>query len=246
MLRPRLTFANVIACTALFVALGGTGYAAFKLPRNSVGKPQLRRDAVDSSRVKDHSLLAVDFKSGQLAAATSAATGATGPAGATGPTGPTGAAGTAGPAGRSGTDGTNGTNGTDGMTGPAGPFPSTLPAGKTIRGDWAVFSQDGSVTYEFDAISFVYPLQTTPTVVIVPRGGPYPASCPGTSTHPAALSGYACIFVGFQSNATSATVNSYGGSGTGYADVNGLIVTASATSTAGAYEIEGTWAVTGD
>jgi hypothetical protein len=34
--RP-LTFANVVACLALFVALGGASYAAFKLPKNSVG-----------------------------------------------------------------------------------------------------------------------------------------------------------------------------------------------------------------
>ncbi len=29
--------AMVVACVALTVALGGTGYAAIKLPRNSVG-----------------------------------------------------------------------------------------------------------------------------------------------------------------------------------------------------------------
>ena len=50
--RPRLTFANVIACLALFIALGGTGYAAFKLPRHSVGNSQLKRNAVTSSKVK--------------------------------------------------------------------------------------------------------------------------------------------------------------------------------------------------
>ena len=31
--------AMVVACAALTVALGGTGYAAIKLPRNSVGTP---------------------------------------------------------------------------------------------------------------------------------------------------------------------------------------------------------------
>lgn len=33
--------AMVVACTALAVALGGTGYAALTLPRNSVGTKQL-------------------------------------------------------------------------------------------------------------------------------------------------------------------------------------------------------------
>jgi hypothetical protein len=44
-LRPRLTYSNVIASLALFVALGGTA-AAVVLPRNSVGPKQLKRGAV--------------------------------------------------------------------------------------------------------------------------------------------------------------------------------------------------------
>ena len=44
-LRGRLTFANVTAATALFVALGGTSYAAISLPRNSVGAEQIRTGA---------------------------------------------------------------------------------------------------------------------------------------------------------------------------------------------------------
>jgi hypothetical protein len=38
--------ANVVAYLALFVALGGTSYAAISIPRNSVGTPQLRNGAV--------------------------------------------------------------------------------------------------------------------------------------------------------------------------------------------------------
>jgi hypothetical protein len=71
----------VIACFALLIVLGGTGYAAVQaLPRNSVTTVQ----------VKDHSLLSRDFKAGQL------------PRGATGPAGPAGPGGPAGPAGSSG------------------------------------------------------------------------------------------------------------------------------------------------
>jgi len=40
--RPRLTYSNVVASLALFVALGGTSYAITKLPRNSVGSAQVR------------------------------------------------------------------------------------------------------------------------------------------------------------------------------------------------------------
>jgi hypothetical protein len=77
---------TVISLLALVVALGGTSYAAFKLPRNSVL----------SKHVKDGSLLAKDFKAGQLPA------GATGPAG---PKGDAGAPGASGPAGATGAEG---------------------------------------------------------------------------------------------------------------------------------------------
>jgi hypothetical protein len=60
--------ALVVACFALAVGLAGTGYAVTRLPRNSVTTVQ----------VKDFSLLARDFKKGQL------------PAGAPGPQGPAG------------------------------------------------------------------------------------------------------------------------------------------------------------
>ncbi len=44
--RPRLTYANVVATVALFLALGGASYAALSLPRNSVGTPQFRNGSV--------------------------------------------------------------------------------------------------------------------------------------------------------------------------------------------------------
>ena len=51
-------YADVTATLALVVALGGTSYAAIKLPKNSV----------TSATVKDRSLLKKDFKPGQLPA----------------------------------------------------------------------------------------------------------------------------------------------------------------------------------
>jgi hypothetical protein len=50
-LRGRLTYANVMATLALFVALGGASYAAIKLPPNSVTKKQITADAVRSSEL---------------------------------------------------------------------------------------------------------------------------------------------------------------------------------------------------
>jgi hypothetical protein len=76
----------VIASLALLIALGGTSYAAVQaLPRNSVTTVQVR----------DFSLLARDFKRGQVPR------GPAGPAGPAGPQGPQGPQGPAGPAGGS-------------------------------------------------------------------------------------------------------------------------------------------------
>jgi hypothetical protein len=44
--------AMVVALVALFVAMGGTGYAVTKLPRRSVGPAQLRTNAVRSEHIK--------------------------------------------------------------------------------------------------------------------------------------------------------------------------------------------------
>ena len=55
--------AMVVASVALFVALGGSAYA---IGRNSVGTPQLKSNAVISSKVRDGSLKANDFGKGQL------------------------------------------------------------------------------------------------------------------------------------------------------------------------------------
>src|SRR2546423_10532393 len=80
-----------LALLALFVALGGSAYAAVKLPPKSVGKKQLQRgavtakaisdSAVTSKAVLDHSLQALDFAAGQL------------PQGPAGPAGPAGISG---------------------------------------------------------------------------------------------------------------------------------------------------------
>lgn len=80
----------IVALVALSVALGGTGYAAIKLPSNSVGTKQLKRNAVTGSKVRDHSLLVKDFASGQIPK---------GPAGSPGQAGVQGAKGDQGVAG---------------------------------------------------------------------------------------------------------------------------------------------------
>ena len=84
----------------VLVALGGTSVAAVTaIPRNSVGTPQLKKNAVESAKVRNGSLRAADFAAGQLPAGPA---GLPGPAGAVGPLGPQGPAGPPGPQGPSG------------------------------------------------------------------------------------------------------------------------------------------------
>jgi hypothetical protein len=54
-IRDRLTYANVMATIAVFIALGGTSYA-LTLPRNSVGSSQLRSDSVGKSELRKGSV----------------------------------------------------------------------------------------------------------------------------------------------------------------------------------------------
>ena len=52
---------NVVAYLALFVALGGTSYAAVNLPAGSVGTKQLRNGAVTNKRLAKGSVGAADL-----------------------------------------------------------------------------------------------------------------------------------------------------------------------------------------
>jgi hypothetical protein len=77
--------AMVVALVALFVAMGGASYAAFKLPKGSVGPKQIKANAVSSPKVKNRSLLAQDFKAGQLPGGQRGVQGVKGDTGAPGP-----------------------------------------------------------------------------------------------------------------------------------------------------------------
>lgn len=110
----RLTYANVMASVAVFIAIGGGAYAA-GLAKNSIKSRHIKNSAVKtvdlapssvtSAKVADGSLLGKDFAAGALPR---------GERGSAGPTGPTGPTGPIGPAGAAGRDGANGVNGNDG------------------------------------------------------------------------------------------------------------------------------------
>ena len=105
-IRTRLTFSNAIACIALFAALGGTSYAAAKITGANV-----KDNTLTTKDIRNKSLLAKDFKPGQLPA---------GPQGAAGPQGQQGPQGPQGPQGQQGPEGPKGEKGSKGDTGAPG------------------------------------------------------------------------------------------------------------------------------
>lgn len=78
MIRPELSYANVMSSIAVFLALGGTSYAVAK---NSVGEKQLKANAVTSPKIKDGAVTAADLAPG------AAVSGPRGPRGEQGPKG---------------------------------------------------------------------------------------------------------------------------------------------------------------
>jgi hypothetical protein len=76
--RERLSFSNVTAALALFVALGGTSYAAVELPSNSVGRDQIRTSGVGKSEIGSNTVGTSELRNSGVAAA-DIKTGAVGP-----------------------------------------------------------------------------------------------------------------------------------------------------------------------
>jgi hypothetical protein len=138
-IRRRLTFANVTASLSLFIALGGVSWAAVTLPPGSVGTRQLQTSAVTTEKVRDGSLLARDFKRGELHA------GPVGPVGPTGPIGPAGPMGATGDQGAPGPAGPQGATGPPGLTGPAGPAGAVGAPGPRGISGWVLVQRETDV-----------------------------------------------------------------------------------------------------
>ncbi len=68
-IRKQLSYANVMATLAVFIALGGGALAALRIPANSVGTKQLKRGAVTGIKVKEASLTGADIKPDSLTSA---------------------------------------------------------------------------------------------------------------------------------------------------------------------------------
>ena len=214
--RPALA----ISVVALFVALGGTGYAAFSLPRNSVGAKQLKRNAVTTPKIKNGAVTTGKLKNGavtgskmnfrgvivpQAAAASSAlsaanATHAVSADGSTSATNATNAghasmADAASNAGHASTA-DNASHATASDTAAAATSPATLGSGQTEVGFvYQIVPNNSASTFMGQQISFPHPLASTPNTEFVQIAGPPTTHCPGSTTNPRAISGYLCVYM---------------------------------------------------
>jgi hypothetical protein len=177
-------YANVTSTLALVVALGGTSAYAINtigsrdIRNGQVKNADLGRSAVTSTKVKDGSLLAKDFKKGEA------------PKGATGDKGDAGAP------------------GAQGATGPSLPTTlpdgQTLRGSYSFSGYYSGGVADAAHdTGPADGqISFQIPLASEPQVELVTKvgapgnqtEGPPTAHCPGSVSNPQAVAGYLCVY----------------------------------------------------
>jgi collagen triple helix repeat protein len=153
----RPAHATVVAYLALFITLGGTGYAVSQITGAQVKDGTLTGKDVDDRSltgrdVRDGSLRRGDFRAGDLVPGRQGpegpegpegppgTAGEQGPRGGLGPTGPAGPTGPVGPGGPTGPAGPPGPAGSDGPPGPAGP-----PGGAGDIAGYAEVAPDGTV-----------------------------------------------------------------------------------------------------
>lgn len=228
--RQRLSYSNVIATMALFIALGGVAVAA-GLPRNSVGPKQLKRGAVTAAKIRKQAVTSAKL------APKSVINGKLGP----NSVGPgnigNGAVTTAKLAKgsviaatiKNSVVTTNKLNneavttpklGNEAVTAAKlgkgsvtaaklsdeiGPLLSTLKPGQTLRGVFDVGGKEPAITR--DAISFQFPLLNAPSVTVVKKGQTSPnCSGLGGGQTPQATAGNLCVYITEEVNISSLDV----------------------------------------
>jgi hypothetical protein len=72
-MRPKLSYSNVVATLALFIAIGGaSAFAASQLGKNTVGTKQLKKNAVTTAKIKNGAVTGAKIKLASLGAVPSA------------------------------------------------------------------------------------------------------------------------------------------------------------------------------
>jgi hypothetical protein len=265
-LRKRITYSNVIASLALFIALGGAAIAA-GLPRNSVGPKQLKRGAVTPVKIRKGAVIAGKLGPSAVTpgnigngAVTTAkiAQGAViassiknsvittnklnNEAVTTGKLGDEAVS-----SGKLGKEAvTTAKLGKESVTAAKlsneiGPLTGTLKSGQTLRGVFNIGGEGGSTAQA--AESFQFPLAGAPKAEVISPATATTATCPGITGEggqtPQAAAGQLCVYVTNVSNVSPAGVTIKGVALTrlGF----GLEATAEG---AGGFAASGQWAVT--
>jgi hypothetical protein len=208
--------ALVISLIALFVALGGTSYAAIHLPKNSVGSKQLKKNAVTSKKIKNGAVTASKIN----------------PVGLTVPNA------------TNATHATNADHATSADSAPLPstlPTGQTERGSFAAIDDISAANQGAA-----SAITWPIPLAADPVVHIIPPSGTPPTGCSGSVSNPQASSGNLCIFVAFKGvpDGTITTLNPEDNQN-GEAGRSGAMIYDNATGSSGRNDFWGTFAVTG-
>jgi hypothetical protein len=184
--------ATVIALIALFVALGGTSYATFAVPKNSIASPQVINGSLQTVDLSQRTRAALKGSSGQQGPqGLQGVPGAQGFTGPQGVQGAPGAPGATGPQGATGPKGDTGSQGPKGDTGAPGGVLRTLPSGESESGAWAT---GDSTSGEYLAINFPIPLASgLPAANLHFMGLSTSAACPGAGQ---AAAGHLCVYAG--------------------------------------------------
>ena len=186
-LRQHLTYSNVMATVALFIALGGTSYAALEvgtreIRNNSVRSTDLRNGNVRGKDIRNGDVRGADLRNGDVTGSDLRNGSATG----------------ADIQDRSVTGADLAPDSLDGRAvtnlglGDFAPgqlpdaVPATLPSGKTLKGVFAVAVTGGSgqSSVARAPISFQVPLASDPQGTFVAEGTDPPPECPGRPPFP--------------------------------------------------------------
>jgi hypothetical protein len=171
--------ATMIAVVALFVALGGTSYAAFSLPKNSVGSKQLKNNAVTTSKIKNGAVTAGKIKNGAVTAGKINTSGLTVPNASHA---------------NSANNAINSTNATNATTAATANGQGTLASGKTEIGIIGGLFQNGPTVASPMAIAITFPLLAPvalsgSNIEVAPT-----ANCTGSTANPTAAAGFVCVY----------------------------------------------------
>jgi hypothetical protein len=227
-IRKKLSFSNLTAGLALFVALGGAAVAA-GLPNNSVGTKKLkngavttkklrkeavtnlklRGDAVTGSKIAAGSVGGGDLANGAVSSSKIGANAVTGSKIANGAvSGSKLGAESVTTSKLAKEDVTteklkNGSVTSAKLGSDVGPFAgSNLRSGQTLRGQFAVGGAGGAPLWA--AQSFAFPLASAPKAEVIDPATATTANCPGitgsSGENPGAAAGYLCLYVTSKTN----------------------------------------------